>query len=171
MAALSTLPQQDSSRKFRNGVLTVSGFGVKVKVDRGHLYVEDGVGPERRTVRLPRVRHGLRRLVVIGSDGYVSFAALRWLADQDAAFVMLERDGKVVCVTGPVSPSDARLRRAQALAMQSGLALQITRELISQKLAAQAQVAQEKLLDSNTSEVILRFRAELPNAQSTQTYV
>jgi hypothetical protein len=30
----------------------------------------------------------LRRIVVIGSDGIVSLAALRWLADQDAAFVM-----------------------------------------------------------------------------------
>jgi len=50
----------------------------------------------------------------------VSLAALRWLADQNASFVMLERNGKVLAVTGPVCPSDARLRRAQALAHSSG---------------------------------------------------
>ncbi len=48
--------------------------------------------------------HGLRRLVVIGSDGFISLAALRWLADQNAAFVMLERDGHVLATTGPVKP-------------------------------------------------------------------
>jgi hypothetical protein len=31
-------------------------------------------------------------LVVIGSEGMVSLAALRWLADQDAAFVTLSCD-------------------------------------------------------------------------------
>jgi len=40
-------------------------------------------------------------LVVIGSDGMISLAALRWLADQNAAFVMLERDGRVLANTGP----------------------------------------------------------------------
>lgn len=54
----------------------------------------------RRHFRLPRVAHGLRRLVVIGSDGFLSLATLRWLADQDAAFVMLERDGSVLATRG-----------------------------------------------------------------------
>jgi hypothetical protein len=77
----------------RHGVITLFGYGIKVYVDRGHLILEDGIGADRLYARLPRVGHGLRRLVVIGADGYVSLAALRWLADQDAAFVMLERDG------------------------------------------------------------------------------
>ena len=47
---------------------------------------------------------------------------------------MLERDGSVLLTTGPVRPSDARLRRAQALAHQSGISLRIARELISRKL-------------------------------------
>src|SRR5260370_13562311 len=107
----------------RYGVVTIFGYGIKVLVDRGHLLVEDGIGAERRQARFPRVGHGLKRLVVIGSDGMVSLAAIRWLADQKAAFVMLERDGSVLAATGPVGSSDARLRRAQALAGQSGVAL------------------------------------------------
>ena len=82
--------------------------------------LRDRTGADRRQARLPRVGHGLKRLIVVGSDGMVSLAALRWLADQDAAFVMLERDGSVLATTGPVRSSDARLRRAQALAQQSG---------------------------------------------------
>ena len=86
----------------RHGVVTLFGYGIQVRVDRGHLLLEDGIGPDRRYVRLPRIGHGLKRLVVIGSDGMVSLAALRWLADQDASFVMLERNGKVLTVTGPL---------------------------------------------------------------------
>ena len=86
--------------------------------------------------------------MVIGSDGLVSLAALRWLADQDAAFIMLDRDGSVLATTGPVRSSDAKLRRAQALAHHSGAALRITQELIGRKLAGQEQVARNKLLDS-----------------------
>jgi CRISPR-associated endonuclease Cas1 len=141
----------------RHGVLTLCGYGINVRVDRGHLLIEDGIATDRRQARLPRVGHWLRRLVVIGSDGMVSLAALRWLADQDAAFVMLERDGTVLVTTGPVRPSDARLRRAQVMAMQNGAALRITRELLRQKLAGQERVARKNLLHSKTADGIARL--------------
>src|SRR3954471_19344301 len=99
-----------------HGVITVFGYASDIRVERGHLLVKDGVGAARRQIKLPRVGHGLRRLIVIGADGMISLAALRWLSDQDAAFVMLERNGKVLATTGPVRPSDAKLRRAQARA-------------------------------------------------------
>ena len=152
--------------KPQNGVVTLFGYGIQVRVDRGHLLIEDGIGNDRRRVRLPRVGHGLRRLVVIGADGVVTLAALRWLADQDAAFVMIERDGSVLATTGPVRPSDARLRRAQALAHTSGAALRISRELISQKLAGQEQVALNKLRDTATADAIARFRSAVATAQT-----
>jgi CRISPR-associated endonuclease Cas1 len=172
MAAKQTVPQLAQSHNSltpRLGVVTLSGYGIQVRVDRGHLILEDGIGAERHQARFPRVGHGLKRLVVIGSDGMVSLAALRWLADQDVAFTMLERDGKVLAVTGPVFPSDAKLRRAQALAHSSGAALHITRELISQKLAGQEQVARNKLLDTTTANTIARFRAEVPTADTIAT--
>src|SRR5690348_5352084 len=83
----------------RQGVVTLFGYGINVHVDRGHLTIYDGIGTERRFARFPRVGHGLKRLVVIGSDGVISLSALRWLADQDAALVMLDRVGKVLVTT------------------------------------------------------------------------
>src|SRR5207248_4078124 len=114
MAASSTLPQQSEYRNRpvgRSGVLTLTGFGLKVRMQSGHLEIEDGIGPDRRRLRLPRVGHGLKRLVIISSNGFVTLEALRWLVDQQAAFAMLDRDGKVLVITGPVHSSDARLRR------------------------------------------------------------
>ncbi len=152
----------------QHGVVTLSGYGINVRVDRGHLLVEDGIGADRQRARFPRVGHGLKRLVVIGSDGVVSLSALRWLADQKAAFVMLERDGSVLATTGPVRPSDARLRRAQALSSQSGIAVQIARELIDRKLAGQERVARYKLLATQTADTISRYRAELAKADTPE---
>jgi CRISPR-associated endonuclease Cas1 len=150
----------------RHGVVTLFGYGISVRVERGHLIFKDGIGTARREARFPRVRHGVRRLVVIGSDGMVSLAALRWLADQDAAFVMLDRDGSVLTTTGPVRPSDARLRRAQALAHESGVALRIARELIGQKLDAQERLAREGLRNSIAAQMIARARAALTTAET-----
>src|ERR1700756_4826373 len=110
MAALGTLPQQNFSRKSqigRTGVLALSGYGIKVRMQCGHLEIEDGIGPDRRRIRLARVGHGLKRFVIVCSDGFISLAALQWLADQDASFVMLNSDGTVLASTGPVRPSDA----------------------------------------------------------------
>src|SRR5207245_4503955 len=67
---------------------------------------------------------------------------------------------------GPVRPSDVRLRRAQALADHSGVALGIARELISRKLAGQQQVAHEKLRDPATSQIIAQLRSEVANAET-----
>jgi CRISPR-associated endonuclease Cas1 len=95
----------------------------------------------------------------------VSLAALRWMADQDAAFVMLDRDGIVLATTGPVRPSDAKLRRAQALAHTSGVALRITRELISKKILGQETVIRDKLLDSKTAKKIAHLRSAIDTTQ------
>ncbi len=169
MAAAKTVSHLGDSRKSpisKSGVLTLSGYGVRVRMQSGHLEIEDGAGLESRVFRLPRVGHGLRRLIVIGSDGYISLAALRWLADQDAAFVMLDRDGSVLATTGPVRSSDARLRRAQALAGQNGMALEISRELITTKLQGQETLARDKLRNTITANVIGGFRARLSTAPS-----
>lgn len=164
MAAIPTVLHAGMSP--RNGVLTLSGYGINVRVERGHLLLEDGIGRVRRQARLARVRHGLRRLVVIGADGMVSLAAFRWLADQNASFVMLDRDGSVLATTGPVRGSDVRLRRAQSLAGQSGAGLEIARALIADKLAGQERVAREMLGDTEAAREIANARRENDRARN-----
>src|SRR5712691_5196413 len=164
MTASHTLLHAPAIRK--SGVIVLNGSGIRVQVSARHLFLHDGIADERRTIRLPRVGHGLRRLVMIGSDGFITLEALRWLADQGAAFVMLDRRGKVLVVTGPVSSSDAKLRRAQALSLGNGTALKISTELISQKLAGQASLVHEMLDDSVTAGAIARFRAELSSVEN-----
>src|SRR5262245_4487645 len=82
------------------GVLALYGYGIRVSMQAAHLAIEDGIGPDRRKLRLPRVNHRLKRLVCIGDDGFITLSALRWLSEIGASFVMLDRLGKVRVVTG-----------------------------------------------------------------------
>jgi CRISPR-associated endonuclease Cas1 len=130
--------------------------------DMGHSYLEvSSVGSFCSGLGLG--------LVMIGSDGFISLEALRWVADVGASFVMLDKRGKLIVVAGPVSPSDARLRRSQSLAHGNGTALKISKELISQKLNGQATLVREMLQDSATADAIDRFRTELPSTQNIES--
>jgi CRISPR-associated endonuclease Cas1 len=174
MAATQTVPQLTPVRNFpteltpQHGVVTLYGYGIRVQVERGHLIIKDGIGPNRREGRYSRIENNLKRLVAIGSDGMISLAALRWLADRDAAFVMLDRNGSVLATTGPVRPSDARLRRTQALANESGIALLIVRELIDRKLCAQEQLVRTKLNDSPAADKIAEARIAVFHAPTIE---
>jgi CRISPR-associated endonuclease Cas1 len=98
----------------------------------------------------------------------VSLSALRWLADQQAAFVMLDRNGKVLATTGPVFPSDSRLRRAQSLAHHSGLALQIAKELINRKLISQERLVRRQFENEDAADVIAKCRNALGTARTKE---
>jgi CRISPR/Cas system-associated endonuclease Cas1 len=82
--------------------------------------------------------------------------------------IMLERDGTVLATTGPVRPSDARLRRAQALANTNGIGLEISKGLIRQKLSAQEQLAREKLDNAKAADLIASNQAAVNEAHLIQ---
>src|SRR5260221_2880899 len=105
MAACQTVSQSLQHCNFteitpRQGVVTLFGYGINVHVDRGHLTIREGIGTQQRFARFPRVGHGLKRLVVIGSDRLVSLSTLRWLSDLSAGSVLLDRLGEVLATTG-----------------------------------------------------------------------
>ena len=132
-----------------NDLLVLSGYGINIVVKSGHLVVEDGVGGMRRRGRFARASAGLKRVVVLGHSGIVSLEALRWISDIGAAFVNIDCDGNLTAAIAPSGLDDARLRRAQALALVNGVGLEIARELIRRKLVGQLQVA-ERLRDRAT---------------------
>src|SRR5215831_5338577 len=155
--ARSTILQQIS----KHGILFMSGFGLRLQVHNGHLRAEWGVGQKRHNITLPRVNRNLKRVIVIGSDGYASFDAIRFIGDIGASLIFLDRRGKLLFASTPTAPSDVRLRRAQCLALNNGTALTISRELISQKLDGQAALVRDMFGNSAAANAIIRFKAEL----------
>ena len=92
------MPQAPARRKTApaQGVLLLAGYGLRIAVERGHLVVEDGVGTDRRHARFSRPTRDLKRVVVLGHSGTISFDALRWRSDVGAASVQIDHDGKVM---------------------------------------------------------------------------
>ncbi len=124
-----------------NGVLTLRGYAVRVAVERGELVASDGFGRDRGIGRFTRVQPGFRRVVVIGHAGVLTLEALSWIRDIGAAFVQLSADGSVVATGAAHGPVDVRVRRNQAMAMETGAALTVSRQLLVAKVEGQAAVA------------------------------
>lgn len=161
---MPTLPT--SELRPRRGVLALSGYGLRIAVERGHLTITDGAGRSRRHGRFSRVTPQLKRLIIHATSGTISLDALSWLEATGAHVVQLDHDGRLVTVTATCRLDDARLRRAQALALTSGVALELSRELIAAKIAGQADA-----LDAipNSAPIATALRDALPHVQQART--
>lgn len=127
------------SRKESEGVAVVDGYGARIAVEKGHLELVDGVGEHRRNRRFAKVNAPLRVAVGIGTAGILTFDALRWCRATGTSVVVLGRDGALLAA-GPEGRRDARLLRAQALALYTDVGVEISRYLITEKLRGQARV-------------------------------
>ena len=122
------------------GVLVLSGYGIRLRVERGHLIAHDGVGPNRRTFRFSRVQPKLKRLVVIGTAGTITLDALQWLHDVETEFIQIGYDGEVITTSTPKGRTNPELVRAQALVSAGEDSLEFCRSFVLQKLEGQLAV-------------------------------
>ncbi len=118
----------------------LSGYGLRLTVDRRHLMAADGICDERRKARLARATAGLKRLVLQGHSGIITLEALRWLHDVGTSFIQIDADGRLVAAWGPAGLDDARLRRMQALAVSRPVGLQVVKWICWEKLNGQESV-------------------------------
>jgi CRISPR-associated endonuclease Cas1 len=125
-----------------HGLIVAAGYGLKLHVHRGHLIVEDGVGRNRQTRRYHRATSKLKRVVVLGHDGYITLEALRWIRDIGAAFVHVDTDANLIALSARARHHESKLRRAQALAGTDVTGRIATVELLRAKLEHQAQLAE-----------------------------
>lgn len=122
-------------------VMVVDGWGVSLKVNRGHLLVSDGLGPHRRERQISRVERELKRIIILNAKGTVTFDAIRWCDALGIQVIYADKDGSPILAT-TARNEDVRLRRAQAFAGAGGpheeTGLRIVKEILSRKLSGQA---------------------------------
>ncbi len=118
----------------------VSGYGLRLAVERSHLIIADGLADKRRVRRLSRIDRDVKRIAIIGHAGTISLDAIRWLHDVKIPLVHLDTDGRVLAMIAPDSPDHPTLRRAQARAVDSAIGLDIMLDLLRQKLDGQERV-------------------------------
>ena len=121
-------------------VVVADGFDVRITVGYGALVVRDGVAEHVRERRYSKVTAPDR--IVVAGEGILSTEALAWCRAQGTAVVVL-RTGDVLLGASPPGRDDARIRRAQALAMGSPAGLAVVRYLLTAKLQGQAAVLRD----------------------------
>lgn len=135
-------PQSAQPILARRGVLVLSGYALTATVERGRLCLRDGVARSRRASRFSKATCGIKRLVIHGSSGLISLKALRWLHDIGAAIVNIDSDGEIILAYSPQVEGPTRLRRAQVEASGQGVATEILRHLLQDKVSGQAHMAE-----------------------------
>ena len=128
--------------------------------------MEDGIADERRTQRLSRIDRTVKRLVILGEAGSVSLDAIGWLRRVGIPLVHLRPDGTLLFVAGPPAASHAPIRRAQALAAETGVGLRVSLDLIRTKIQRQMDVA-ATLPDGSTA--LPEMRNRLKQLESVRT--
>src|SRR5258708_226357 len=123
-----------------SGLCILSGYGIKVNVSGNHLHCQDGIGSNRREAYFHRATSGLKKLAILSTDGYISLEAFQWLQDVKASVMMIGNMGDVILAFSHPGNDYPQIRRAQAVAIYSPVALEITRELIKAKIQKQAEV-------------------------------
>ena len=89
------------------------------------------------SIALDRTGSGLERLVLLGKSGTLTLESLAWLRAIGAGLVHLSADGHVLTHSVPFGYDGHPIRRAQALAIATGLDVDLARDLIHRKLDGQ----------------------------------
>jgi CRISPR-associated endonuclease Cas1 len=144
-------------------LVTIRMFGASTENTNQRYGLHQGPRSPALTRRFNKATHGLRRVVLLGSSGYISIEALHWCRRLGIAVVVLAPDGSAALASTPRYTDDARLRRMQTRSMDLPVGLDIARALIGRKLLAQASLLSSRLAASPTATTV----AELADATST----
>jgi CRISPR-associated endonuclease Cas1 len=171
--------QREASAEL-DAIVVARGYGLKIRVERRHLMVCDGVGRSRRIRRFHPAACKIKRLVVVGHTGFITLDAMRWLHDQRAGLLNLDVDGRLLATSVVPGPTFPALRRAQALAASSSAGLELAREVLGTKVEGQRALLPElpggasqahaldralnEIRDAKNMEVVLRAQAQAASA-------
>lgn len=147
-------------------VLICDGYGVKIVCRRGQLVLTDGIRTGSRT-RIVGRTDGVRRLVILAEDGFISFDALRWLESEGIGVLVLERDGRITVSTSSRFHAP-EIVRSQGIMSASGLPrerLEIVRSILAAKLEGQARVSRELLRRPDAADEIDEVIRHLSKAE------
>ncbi|MGH7087517.1 MAG: CRISPR-associated endonuclease Cas1 [Stellaceae bacterium] len=136
-------PRQAGQKRKVRSPLVLGGHGVRLRIDRGSLLVQNGF------THYPQKREEWRffpghpdlpsRIVVVDGNGSVTFDVLAWLSTQAIPLVQIDWRGESLVVAGSGYVADPKLVQAQRAAQASKRrTMAISRQIIAEKIARSA---------------------------------
>ena len=151
-------------RKVRNP-LVLGGHGVRLRVDRGSLLVQDGFThyPQKRKEWRFFSGHAdlPSRIVVVDADGSVTFDVLAWLAKQAIPLIQIDWQGEAIVVAGAGGyVADPKIVEKQKAAQANeARRFAICRQLVTAKIAGTLETLETVIPESTAREVALKETA------------
>ncbi|MGC2415536.1 MAG: CRISPR-associated endonuclease Cas1 [Stellaceae bacterium] len=140
----------------------LGGHGVRLRIDRGSLFVQNGF------THYPQQREEWRffpghpdlpsRIVVVDAEGSITFDVLAWLSAQGIPLVQLDWRGKAIVVAGAHGYiADPKLVQAQrSVQTDDARRLAICRWLVAEKIAGTLETLETAIPASPARETALR---------------
>lgn len=137
-------PRRPHQKRRHRNPLVLGGHGVRLRIDRGSLYIANGFThyPQRREEWrfFPGHPDLPSRIVVVDGDGSVTFDVLAWLSTQGIPLIQVNWRGESVVVAGAGYAADPELVQAQRAARASKRrTMAISRWLVAEKIARSAE--------------------------------
>jgi CRISPR-associated endonuclease Cas1 len=148
-------------RKVRNP-LVLGGHGVRLRIDRGSLLVQNGF------THYPQKREEWRffpghpdlpsRIVVVDADGSVTFDVLAWLSTQRIPLIQIDWQGEVIVVCGANGYiADPKIVQAQkAVQGNEARRLAVCRQLVTGKIISTLQTLETAIPGSIARDAALK---------------
>jgi CRISPR-associated protein Cas1 len=120
-------------------VVVLSGHKCGLRIWNGALHINQGSLPglKREPITCFKGTTPFRTIVILSRSGSITLDAFHWCKEQDISLLMLNGNGTPVYSLAPESESNAKLRRCQYQAGDTGMAGFISRELVRRKTLAQ----------------------------------
>lgn len=163
----------DQKRKVRNP-LVLGGHGVRLRIDRGSLLVQNGF------TRYPQKREEWRffpghpdlpsRIVAVDVDGSITFDVLAWLSTQRIPLIQVNWHGEVIVVCGATEyAADPKLVQARRSAQtDDARRMAICRGLVTEKIAGTLETLEHAIPASPAREIaLLEAAASMVEMQKT----
>lgn len=101
-------------------IILINGYDIRITVRSRQLLIEDGITTGRRT-RIVSRADGVKRLVILTDNGFVSLQAHQWCHDEGIAISMYDRFGTLIMSACPADDSNPHIRMTQAVIAAGGM--------------------------------------------------
>lgn len=153
-------------------ILNLSGHGINVHVDGGRLVVKDGnhadVKPKEKRFR--RKTLDFDKLVISGSSGNISLAAIKWITKQKRDIAILDWNGRLVsAISAPLANLGMHKLAQYKVHHDEAKKTKIARWIIEQKIEGSLKVLawiKTRRPDFDYDPIIDRFASQIKKAST-----
>jgi len=127
-------------RLHNSDTVVFGGYGLKMCVRDGSLSVEYMRTTSLKVLLMNRGVHKVKTIIIHTHDGMITLEAIEWLVEQGITVYLMDFKGQFLQTLTPRQNRNAKLAYLQYKAYESGLHLEIAREIVRYKVNQQAQV-------------------------------